>query len=327
MRIKWCKSCETCHPYWRFSKDSKRKDKLYDKCKVCLRERKHWYKKCDVPNFKKRMVTRISHLIGRVSTAYCETLLGTSWQSAIDHLKGFRDGDLDHIIPCNAYDLSREDERLKCFNYRNLQVISSIENQLKRTTTPPQQVLDQLTDLLPAGGLRMEVPAQSTSLSPTWDEGSGTKHCSRCNTTHPCSMFSKNSNYKDKLSYTCKVCDRDRMHLYRLGDVSNFKQRVRMRIWSQIGSVPTAYCKTLLGTSWQSAVDQLKGFRDGVLDHIIPCNAYDLSREDERLKCFNYRNLQVMSSIENLRKGFTLPPQQVLDQMANLLPSSSLQTE
>ena len=310
-----------------FSKASSSKDKLYGKCKVCDREYKHWYKKRDISNFKGRMRNRISHLIGRVSTAYCETLLGTSWQSAIDHLKGFRDGDLDHIIPCKAYDLSWEDERLKCFNYRNLQVMSSIENQQKRTTTPPQQVLDQLADLLPAGGLRMEVPSQSTSSSPTWDEGSGTKHCSRCNTTHPCSMFSKNSNYKDKLSYTCKVCDRDSKHLYNTGDVPNFKKRVKNRVLTQIGNVPIAYCETLLGTSWQSAVDHLKGFRDGVLDHIIPCNAYDLSREDDRLKCFNYRNLQVISSIENGRKGDKLPPQQVLDHMADLLPSRLLQTE
>jgi hypothetical protein len=314
-----------------FSKDLIRKDKLQSACRVCVsvcdRERNHWYRKCDVPNFKRRVVTRISKLIGRVSIAYCETLLGTSWQSAIGHLKGFRDGEIDHIIPCKAYDLSREDERLKCFNHRNLQVMSSIENQQKGNTTPPQQVLDQMADLLPEGGLRVEVPSQSTSSSPAWDEGSGTKHCSRCDMTHPCSMFSKESSSKDKLRTICKVCDRERLHLYNKGDVSTFKKRVMSRVLAKIGSAPTAYCETLLGTSWQVAVDHLKGFRDGVLDHIIPCNAYDLSREDERLKCFNYRNLQVISSIENGRKGFTLPPQQVLDQMADLLPSRSLQTE
>jgi hypothetical protein len=39
------------------------------------------------------------------------------------------------------------------------------------------------------------------------------------------------------------------------------------------------------------------------IDHIIPCNAFDLTKEEEQMKCFNYTNLQILLSNENLKKG------------------------
>lgn len=39
------------------------------------------------------------------------------------------------------------------------------------------------------------------------------------------------------------------------------------------------------------------------IDHIIPCAAFDLTRKDEQLRCFNYHNLQPLWSEENLIKG------------------------
>jgi hypothetical protein len=39
------------------------------------------------------------------------------------------------------------------------------------------------------------------------------------------------------------------------------------------------------------------------LDHIIPCSHFDLTKEDERYKCFNYKNLQPLWAQDNLSKG------------------------
>jgi len=39
------------------------------------------------------------------------------------------------------------------------------------------------------------------------------------------------------------------------------------------------------------------------IDHIIPCASFDLSKEEEQLKCFNYSNLQILKAIENLQKS------------------------
>ena len=39
------------------------------------------------------------------------------------------------------------------------------------------------------------------------------------------------------------------------------------------------------------------------LDHIIPCCKFDLTKEEEIYKCFNYNNLQPLWKEDNLRKG------------------------
>lgn len=39
------------------------------------------------------------------------------------------------------------------------------------------------------------------------------------------------------------------------------------------------------------------------IDHIIPCSAFDLTKEEEQKKCFHFSNLQPLWYDENLRKG------------------------
>ena len=40
-----------------------------------------------------------------------------------------------------------------------------------------------------------------------------------------------------------------------------------------------------------------------VVDHIIPCAAFNLLKTQEQRRCFNYRNLQPLYKKENLEKG------------------------
>ena len=44
------------------------------------------------------------------------------------------------------------------------------------------------------------------------------------------------------------------------------------------------------------------------VDHIIPCAAFDLSREDHQRVCFHYTNLQYLHKDTNLTKCASLPP-------------------
>jgi hypothetical protein len=44
--------------------------------------------------------------------------------------------------------------------------------------------------------------------------------------------------------------------------------------------------------------------RKGIhIDHIMPCDSFDLTKESEQRKCFNYKNLQPLWAKDNLSKG------------------------
>ena len=39
------------------------------------------------------------------------------------------------------------------------------------------------------------------------------------------------------------------------------------------------------------------------IDHIRPCASFDLTKQEEQLKCFHYTNLQALWADENFSKG------------------------
>lgn len=51
-----------------------------------------------------------------------------------------------------------------------------------------------------------------------------------------------------------------------------------------------------LGMSWDN-------YGKWHIDHIKPCAKFDLTKESEQKKCFNYKNLQPLWAEENLSKG------------------------
>lgn len=55
---------------------------------------------------------------------------------------------IDHIIPCDAYDLMKLNEQYRCFSYRNLRPLLAQDNLKKLATTPPNQPFDLLPEKL-----------------------------------------------------------------------------------------------------------------------------------------------------------------------------------
>jgi len=52
------------------------------------------------------------------------------------------------------------------------------------------------------------------------------------------------------------------------------------------------------GSGWDG-----RGMQQWHIDHIKPCASFDLSKEEERAKCFNWKNLQPLWAEENISKS------------------------
>jgi len=44
-----------------------------------------------------------------------------------------------------------------------------------------------------------------------------------------------------------------------------------------------------------------------VLDHIMPCAAFDMSVAEQRQRCFHWSNLRPILHADNAKKGATIP--------------------
>ena len=52
-----------------------------------------------------------------------------------------------------------------------------------------------------------------------------------------------------------------------------------------------------------------RGYETWHIDHIRPCESFDLSDKEQQLVCFNYRNQQPLSAKKNLKKNdIYIPP-------------------
>jgi len=75
------------------------------------------------------------------------------------------------------------------------------------------------------------------------------------------------------------------------------------------------------GMTWENyGVYTFGGPRTWHVDHRTPCAAFDLTKEENQIKCFHYTNLQPLWADENVRKGNRVMPQ---TRYFALMPSSA----
>lgn len=86
--------------------------------------------------------SRISNVLqGRTKSASTLRLLGCSWEHFKAWLEfwmqpgmtweNYGQWEVDHKIPCDNFDLAKDDQQRECFNYRNLQPLWMAENRIK----------------------------------------------------------------------------------------------------------------------------------------------------------------------------------------------------
>ncbi len=105
--------------------------------------------------------------------------------------------------------------------------------------------------------------------------------------------FKKRKKRDIKFKLTCNLRSRisDVLH-------NNVKSKSTMRL---IGC-SIKFLKQHLEQQFKKGMS-FKNYGKWHVDHIKPCYSFDLSKETEQLKCFNYKNLQPLWAIENLKKN------------------------
>lgn len=112
------------HARWRREK--------YQKMKQENSEEFHKYK------IKTNISRRIREILGQNKSDTCVKYVGCSLDELKNHLEttfsngmswdNYGEWHIDHIIPCTAFNMHDDTEKLACFNYKNLQALWSKDN-------------------------------------------------------------------------------------------------------------------------------------------------------------------------------------------------------
>lgn len=99
------------------------------------------------------------------------------------------------------------------------------------------------------------------------------------------------------INYRLKLSLRSRLH-----EALNGRTKLEATIKLLGCSVPELEVylesKFINGMSWSNY-----GRKGWHIDHIVPCNSFDLTKLEEQQKCFHYTNLQPLWYLDNLIKG------------------------
>ena len=129
--------------------------------------------------------------------------------------------------------------------------------------------------------------------------------------------FIRNKNNRLRENKTNKRIYMRKYHRYRnkydmkFRITNTLRSRVRAAIKNK-GGVKSFKTMKLIGCSINKCIKHLeKQFKDNMswsnygkwhIDHKIPCVSFDLSKISEQKECFNYKNLQPLWAIDNLKK-------------------------
>lgn len=159
---KRCTKCKAIKSYKEFSKNKVGRFGLNSSCRECKKEyeltperikkrkeykKRHHQKFKDNPEYKLRnaLHTRLRKIITeKRNTPMTIEYLGCDIKTFIKHIeKQFMGGmnwnnygkdgwELDHILPCNSFDMTNKAEVKTCFNYRNIRPLWFKDNNYKR---------------------------------------------------------------------------------------------------------------------------------------------------------------------------------------------------
>jgi len=153
-RAKWCKTCVSKQRKKRYYADKSYHQTYYQKNRDKIikyqidynREYKKEYRKrthARIYRLQAKRMRRLLKSVGKNKSLKTIEYLGCSVDELMSHLEkqwkprmswdnyGFTGWHIDHIRPCNSFDLSDLEQQKICFHYTNLQPLWATENMKK----------------------------------------------------------------------------------------------------------------------------------------------------------------------------------------------------
>ena len=120
--------------------------------------------------------------------------------------------------------------------------------------------------------------------------------------------------WKEKNKDLIKVYNKEySSNRYKNDPIFKLKLNQRTRVRAILKSEKQAKTNELLGCTYEELKQHIESkFIDGMswenmgkwhIDHIVPLSAFDLSTKENQMIAFNYKNLQPLWAIDNLKKG------------------------
>jgi hypothetical protein len=309
MDKKNCNKCKIEQPFINFYKDTRAKDKLRSTCKSCVIKRNN---EREEENIKVRLTIDESTTITNKLCNICNN---------IKNISEFEKGMV------NIQDFCKQ-----CFINKKTALVSEV---FKKTCTSCKIEKDNIYFNKHIKGKDgycekcykcMNIVRHATEENKKRDERflkDQVKQCSTCKEEKAFTEFTQDVNCKFGLKSKCKPCSQTIKREYsnnkkKTSPIFKLECNLRGRIRNAMvqkrngGAVKSAKTIELLGASIETVYKHLEvQFKDGMtwenygkwhVDHILPCSSFDLGKPDEQLKCFNYKNLQPLWAIDNLKK-------------------------
>lgn len=174
------------------------------------------------------------------------------------------------------------------------------------------------------------------------------KKCNKCNNIKLITEFYKDKSKKDGHETICKTCilakkkiyyqeNKDKRHEYERkryheNEEVRIKKLLRRRFSMALTSKGVKKCKSIIELSgceldflknWieyqykiltKKEIIDWKDFKENYhMDHIIPCDSFDLSNIEEQKKCFYWKNIQILTKEDNLKKSNLIISKELID--------------
>jgi hypothetical protein len=174
------------------------------------------------------------------------------------------------------------------------------------------------------------------------------KNCPKCNIIKSVDDFYKCKNAKDGRYNICKICELERKKIYyqenkekryayernkyHSDETVRIKKLLRRRFLAALKTQSTEKCKSIIELSgcdldffkkWieyqyklitnTETIDWEDFKQNYHIDHLIPCSSFNLTDIEEQKKCFHWKNIQILTKENNLKKSNTIISQELID--------------